>query len=145
MTRLFSLFALLVASLSTSFAVQAEQFKNIGNLEVHYSSFPSTFLTPDVASTYKIQRSRYSAVINVTVLDKAQPGKPAVTAVLNGQAKNLLGTIKNLSFREVREGTAIYYIAEIKHANEERFSFSIDVSHNGTRGNIEFDQTFYVD
>ncbi|AJR07492.1 DUF4426 domain-containing protein [Photobacterium gaetbulicola] len=145
MTRLFSLFALLVASLSTSFAVQAEQFKNIGNLEVHYSSFPSTFLTPDVASTYKIQRSRYSAVINVTVLDKAQPDKPAVTAVLNGQAKNLLGTIKNLSFREVREGTAIYYIAEIKHANEERFSFSIDVSHNGTRGNIEFDQTFYVD
>ncbi|WEM42705.1 DUF4426 domain-containing protein [Photobacterium sp. DA100] len=145
MTRLFSLFALLVASLSTSFAAHAEQFKNIGDLEVHYSSFPSTFLTPDVASTYKIQRSRYSAVINVTVLDKAQPGKPAVTAVLNGQAKNLLGTIKNLSFREVREGTAIYYIAEIKHANEERFSFSIDVSHNGTRGSIEFDQTFYVD
>ena len=143
MTRLFSLFALFIASLSLP--AHAGQFKDIDNLEVHYSSFPSTFLTPEVASTYKIQRSRYSAVINVTVLDKGQQGKPAVTAVLNGQAKNLLGTVKNLSFREIREGEAIYYIAEIKHANEERFSFSIDVSHNGTRGNITFDQTFYVD
>ena len=145
MTRFFSLFALLLTSLATSLPASAEQFKDINNLEVHYSSFPSTFLTPEVASTYKIQRSRYSAVINVTVLDKDQQGKPAVTAVLNGQAKNLLGTVKNLSFREIREGNAIYYIAEIKHANEERFNFSIDVSHNGTRGNIKFDQTFYVD
>ncbi|PSW07811.1 DUF4426 domain-containing protein [Photobacterium rosenbergii] len=145
MTRLFSLFALFISCLSVSFSASAGQFKDIENLEVHYSSFPSTFLTPEVASTYNIQRSRYSAVINVTVLKKDQEGKPAVAAVLNGQAKNLLGTVKNLSFREVREGNAIYYIAEIKHANEERFSFSIDVSHNGTRGNIEFDQTFYVD
>ena len=145
MTRLFSLFALFISCLGFSFTASAGQFKDIDNLEVHYSSFPSTFLTPEVASTYKIQRSRYSAVINVTVLKKDQEGKPAVAAVLNGQAKNLLGTVKNLSFREIREGDAIYYIAEIKHANEERFSFSIDVSHNGTRGNIEFDQTFYVD
>ena len=145
MTRLFSLFALFISCLGFSFTASAGQFKDIDNLEVHYSSFPSTFLTPEVASTYKIQRSRYSAVINVTVLKKDQEGKPAVAAVLNGQAKNLLGTVKNLSFREIREGNAIYYIAEIKHANEERFSFSIDVSHNGTRGSIEFDQTFYVD
>ncbi|MGF1739039.1 DUF4426 domain-containing protein [Photobacterium satsumensis] len=145
MTRLFSLFALLLTCLGASLPAHAEQFEKIGNLEVHYSSFPSTFLTPDVASTYKIQRSRYSAVINVTVLDTEKQGKPAVTAVLNGQAKNLLGSIKNLSFREIREGKAIYYIAEIKHANEERFNFSIDMSHNGTRGNIKFDQTFYVD
>ena len=145
MTRLFSLFALFISCLGFSFTASAGQFKDIDNLEVHYSSFPSTFLTPEVASTYKIQRSRYSAVINVTVLKKDQEGKPAVAAVLNGQAKNLLGTVKNLSFREIREGDAIYYIAEIKHANEERFSFSIDVSHNGTRGSIEFDQTFYVD
>ncbi|MGR5065788.1 DUF4426 domain-containing protein [Photobacterium sp. DNB22_13_2] len=145
MTRLFSLFALLLTSLGASLPAHAEQFEQVGSLEVHYSSFPSTFLTPDVASTYKIQRSRYSAVINVTVLDTGKPGKPAVTAVLNGQAKNLLGSVKNLSFREIREGEAIYYIAEIKHANEERFNFSIDMSHNGTRGNIKFDQTFYVD
>ncbi|MGF1701547.1 DUF4426 domain-containing protein [Photobacterium makurazakiensis] len=141
MKTLLSALLLLLAALP----VHAEQLKNIGNLEVHYSSFPSTFLTPEIASNYKIQRSRYSAVVNVTVLDASQTGKPAVPAVLSGQAKNLIGSIKNLSFREVREGAAIYYIAELKHANEESFSFSIDVSQNGTKGNIDFKQTFYVD
>jgi len=56
---------LLSAMLFTALPAQAEQFKNIGNLEVHYSSFPSTFLTPEVANTYRITRSRYSAVVNV--------------------------------------------------------------------------------
>lgn len=142
MTRIL---CLLTTLLFGALPVHAEQLENIGNLEVHYSSFPSTFLTPEVANTYRIQRSRYLAVINVTVLDKSQEGKPAVTAVLTGQAKNLLGSIKNLSFREIREGSAIYYIAELKHANEESFSFTIDVSQNGTQGQIAFKQTFYVD
>lgn len=142
MTRIL---CLITALLFSALPVHAEQLENIGDLEVHYSSFPSTFLTPEIASTYRIQRSRYSAVVNITVLDTSQQGKPAVTAVLNGQAKNLLGTIKNLSFREVREGSAIYYIAELKHANEESFSFTIDISRNGTNGQIAFKQTFYVD
>ncbi|WP_299020480.1 DUF4426 domain-containing protein [uncultured Photobacterium sp.] len=142
MTRiLYLLSALLFAALP----VHAEQLKNIGNLEVHYSSFPSTFLTPEIASTYRIQRSRYSAIVNVTVLDKSQEGNPAVPAALSGQAKNLLGTIKNLTFREVREGEAIYYLAELNHANEESFSFTIDITRNGTNGQIAFKQTFYVD
>ncbi|MGR2766322.1 DUF4426 domain-containing protein [Photobacterium ganghwense] len=145
MTRFFSLMALLLASLLTALPASAEQTKQIRNLEVHYSSFPSTFLTPDIASTYKIQRSRYSAVINITVLDSSQPGKPAVQAVLNGTAKNLLGSVKNLSFREVREGEAIYYIAEIKHANEESFNFSIEIHATGASGNLAFQQTFFVD
>ena len=131
--------------LLTALPVHAEQLENIGNLEVHYSSVPSTFLTPEIASSYRIQRSRYSAIVNIAVLDKSQPGKPAITAVVSGQAKNLLGTVKNLSFREIREGSAIYYIAELKHANEENFSFTIDISSNGTSGQLTFQQTFYVD
>lgn len=142
MTRIL---CLLSALLFTALPAHAEQLENIGNLEVHYSSFPSTFLTPEVANTYRIKRSRYSAVVNVTVLDKTQANKPAVTAVLSGQAKNLLGTIKNLSFREIREGSAIYYIAELSHANEESFSFTIDVSQGGSNGQIAFKQTFFVD
>ncbi|KXI23320.1 DUF4426 domain-containing protein [Photobacterium sanguinicancri] len=140
-----NMFFLLSALLFSALPAQAEQLKNIGELEVHYSSFPSTFLTPEVASTYRIQRSRYSAIVNVTVLDKSQQGKPAVAAVLSGTARNLLGNEKRLSFREVREGKAIYYIAEISHANEESLKFNIDVSQNGTNGTINFKQTFFVD
>ncbi|MDX1304144.1 DUF4426 domain-containing protein [Photobacterium sp.] len=136
---------LLSAILFTALPVRAEQFINVGDLEIHYSSFPSTFLTPDVANTYRISRSRYSAVVNIAVLDKSQEGKPAVRAVVSGTARNLLGTEKKLSFREIREGEAIYYIAELSHTNEERFRFIIDVTQNGTNGQINFDQTFYVD
>ncbi|MGF1727837.1 DUF4426 domain-containing protein [Photobacterium nomapromontoriensis] len=145
MPRTLSLLPLLMIGLLPSLPAHAEQFKHIGDLEVHYSSFPSTFLTPDIANNYNIQRSRYSAVINITVLDSSQPGKPSVSAVLTGKAKNLIGHTKTLSFREIHEGKAIYYIAEIKHANEEQFNFLIDVSHNGTQGNLDFKQTFFVD
>jgi len=131
--------------LFTALPAQAEQLINVGDLEIHYSSFPSTFLTADVANTYRIKRSRYSAVVNVAVLDKSQEGKPAVQALLSGKARNLLGTEKKLSFREIREGNAIYYIAELKHTNEERFKFIIDVTQNGTNGQINFEQTFFVD
>ncbi|MGF1760182.1 DUF4426 domain-containing protein [Photobacterium sagamiensis] len=136
---------LLSAMLFTALPAQAEQLINVGDLEIHYSSFPSTFLTPDVANTYRIKRSRYSAVVNVAVLDKSQEGKPAVQALLSGKARNLLGTEKKLSFREIREGNAIYYIAELSHTNEERFKFIIDVTQNGTNGQINFEQTFFVD
>ncbi|PSW04662.1 DUF4426 domain-containing protein [Photobacterium lipolyticum] len=136
---------LLSAILFTALPAQAEQLINVGDLEIHYSSFPSTFLTPDVANTYRIKRSRYSAVVNVAVLDKSQEGKPAVRAAVSGTARNLLGTEKKLSFREIREGDAIYYIAELSHSNEERFKFIIDVTQNGTKGQINFDQTFFVD
>lgn len=136
---------LLSAIFFTSLPAQAEQLINVGDLEIHYSSFPSTFLTPEVANAYNIKRSRYSAVVNVAILDKSKDGKPAVQAVLSGKARNLLGTEKKLSFREIREGSAIYYIAELKHTNEERFKFIIDVTQNGTNGRINFDQTFFVD
>ncbi|MDO6708065.1 DUF4426 domain-containing protein [Photobacterium sp. 1_MG-2023] len=133
----------LIVLFSMSFPVSAEQLKNIGELEVHYSTFPSTFLTPDVAKAYRIQRSRYSALINVTVLDTSAAGKPAVAALVKGTARNLIGNQKDLNFREIREGDAIYYIAELTHANEERFRFNIDVSRQSTNGNIQFEQTYF--
>ncbi len=69
----------------------------------------------------------------------------ASIGALSGKARNLLGTEKKLSFREIREGNAIYYIAELSHTNEERFKFIIDVTQNGTNGQINFEQTFFVD
>ncbi|MGF1689137.1 DUF4426 domain-containing protein [Photobacterium japonica] len=145
MIRYIRRLMLLCASLLLTLPAYAEQFEKIAALEVHYSSFPSTFLTPDIAQQYNIQRSRYNGVVNITVIDTAQAGKPAVAAVISGKAKNLIGQEKKLSFREIREGNAIYYIAEIKHANEERFTFTIDVSQQGTNGTLDFQQTFYVD
>ncbi|MDD1791922.1 DUF4426 domain-containing protein [Enterovibrio makurazakiensis] len=122
----------------------AEQLKNIGSLEVHYSALNATFIPPAVAKSYGIKRSSANALINIAILDKNQAGKPALTANITGKARNLLGTTKPLTFREVREGKAIYYLAEFRFANEEKLIFDIEVQAQGNRsGKLSFQQQFY--
>ncbi|WP_407331385.1 DUF4426 domain-containing protein [Enterovibrio sp. 27052020O] len=122
----------------------AEQAKDIGSLEVHYSALNANFIPPAVAKTYGIKRSSTNALINIAILDKSKAGKPALTANITGDARNLLGTTKPLTFREVREGDAIYYLAEFRFANEENVTFNIDINAAGNRsGKLTFQQTFY--
>ncbi|KJY86359.1 DUF4426 domain-containing protein [Vibrio neptunius] len=124
----------------------AGQFKTIKDVEVHYSAFNSTFLTPQVARSYELKRNGYSAIINISVLDNYQAGKPAITAKVSGSAKNLIGQTKTLEFREVKEGSAIYYLAEFPISEEENLTFNIDVNagNKGT-GRLKFTQKFYVE
>ncbi|MDN2482132.1 DUF4426 domain-containing protein [Vibrio agarivorans] len=136
---------LLLCALFTSSAM-AGQFKTFKDVEVHYSAFNSTFLTPKVARSYELKRNGYSAILNISVLDNASLGKPATTAKLSGSAKNLIGHSKNLTFREVKEGDAIYYLAEFSISNEETLTFTIDVdSGNKGTGKLTFTQKFYVE
>ncbi|MDA0120680.1 DUF4426 domain-containing protein [Vibrio sp. T11.5] len=124
----------------------AGQFKTIKDVEVHYSAFNSTFLTPQVARSYELKRNGYSAIINISVLDNYQAGKPAINAKVSGSAKNLIGQTKTLEFREVKEGSAIYYLAEFPISEEENLTFNIDVNagNKGT-GRLKFTQKFYVE
>lgn len=136
----------LVLSFFFSLPSSAEQFKNIKEVEVHYSAFNSTFLTPQVASSYQLKRNGYSAVLNISVLDTYQAGKPAITAKITGQAKNLIGQIKALEFKEIKEGNAIYYLAEFSISEQENLTFTIDINagNKGT-GQLKFSQKFYVE
>ncbi|ARC93180.1 hypothetical protein B6A42_15385 [Vibrio coralliilyticus] len=124
----------------------AGQFKTIKDVEVHYSAFNSTFLTPQVARSYELKRNGYSAIINISVLDNYQAGKPPITAKVSGSAKNLIGQTKTLEFREIKEGSAIYYLAEFPISDEENLTFNIDVNagNKGT-GRLKFTQKFYVE
>ena len=124
----------------------AGQFKTIKDVEVHYSAFNSTFLTAQVARSYQLTRNGYSAILNISVLDNSQAGKPATTATISGSSKNLIGQTRQLSFKEVIEGDAIYYLAEFPSSDEERLTFNIDVNAGikGT-GRLQFSQKFYVE
>ncbi|MBY6107037.1 DUF4426 domain-containing protein [Ferrimonas balearica] len=140
MALLFSLLAALPAS--------AEQVQKAGKYNVHYAAFGSTFITPEIARTYDITRSRYVGLVNITVIDTSLPGDEthAVAIEIQGTARNLLGNIKELTFKEIREGTAIYYIAEVNHRNEETFTFDISVSNSqGLKSELSFKQKFFVD
>lgn len=124
----------------------AGQFKTIKDVEVHYSAFNSTFLTPQVASSYQLKRSGYSAIINISLLDKSQAGKPAISGEVSGLVKNLIGQSRELAFREVKEGDAIYYLAEFKISDEENINFNIDIdAGNKGKGALKFTQKFYVE
>ena len=49
-----------------------------------------------------------------------------VRAALEGSSQNLLGQRQGLTFTEVVDGEAIYYLATIRHANEEVHRIVID-------------------
>lgn len=115
-----------------------------GGIEFHYSAFGSTFLTPTVATNYDIQRSRYNGVVNISVLDP-DADFSALAGQMSGTATNLLGNKKPLEFREIREGKAIYYIAEFGFSNEETFTFKLQFLRNGKTYDLNFRQIFYAD
>lgn len=127
-----------------SLPASAEQFQEFGNLQVHYIALPSTFLTPDIAQHYGIKRSKYTGVINITVLDKAAKLK-AVAADLSGSGDNLIGQSQRLEFKTITEGDAIYYIATYPFSNEEIVNFNVKINSQNKTNMLKFQHKFYVD
>lgn len=123
--------------------VQAEQKKQLGPWDVHYIAMPSTLIEPAIASTYKIERSKFNGLVNISVLNSSDQKAQQVT--LSGSAKNLLGQQKTLNFTQVVEGEAIYYLAQLPYRNEERLSFVIDIRQGNQNEQLKFEHTFYVE
>lgn len=122
---------------------QAEQKKQLGPWDVHYIAMPSTLIEPAIASNYKIERSKYNGLVNISVLNSSDQKAQQVT--LSGSAKNLLGQQKTLNFTQVVEGEAIYYLAQLPYRNEERLSFVIDINQGNQNQQLTFEHTFYVE
>lgn len=137
--------ALLILLLSASLSANAENMKKLGTFNVHYMAIGATFLTPEIAKSYGIERSRYNGLINISVLDNSKKGMPAKTVAISGQAKNAVGQFKTLEFEQVKEGNAIYYLAQIRYANEETIHFDIDISDGTESHKLKFSQQFFVD
>ena len=134
---------LLAITLFCSATTSAEQMQKLGDWDVHYIAFPSTFLTSDVASTYDIERSKYLGIINISVLDSDT--KKALAVNIKVTARNLLGNVRELDVREIREQNAIYYIAEVPHRNEETYRIKATLSSGNQTQELKFQQQFYVD
>lgn len=138
-SALFITAALIAATLSPY--ATAEQSKQVGNYNVHYVAFASTFLSADMARKYNFVRGRNRALINISVLDRDD--KP-VRAKLSGTVKNLPGQILRLNFEEVIEGDAVYYLAQTRFSDQELMRFNIDfVGPDGAENTLKFDQKLY--
>lgn len=135
------LYSVVFCSVLMSFFSHGEQKQTLGNWDVHYMVLTSTFLTPDVARSYGIQRSKYNAVINVSVLDK--DSSKAQNLLVSGKATNLIGTSKKLEFKEVIEGESIYYIATLSFRDQEQYRFEIDLNQGTDQQTLKFSQKLY--
>ncbi|GAC03224.1 DUF4426 domain-containing protein [Paraglaciecola chathamensis] len=134
---------MLLANLLFSAMAVAEQKETLGKWDVHYIAFNSTFITPDVAKHYSIVRSKYNGVINISVLNKAD--QKAQSAVLTGTARNLLGVSKSLTFKEVSEGDAIYYIAVLPFSDQETFRITVNINDGTDQQVLKFQHKFYAE
>lgn len=123
--------------------LQAEQKKTLGNWDLHYIAFDSTLLDVKVAQQYGIERSTYNALLNISVLNKSDQKSQQVQ--LTGSARDLFSKEKTLTFREVKEGDAVYYLATFPVRNEEHLSFNIKVQQGNQSQVLQFSQTFYTD
>jgi len=126
---------LLLTMLFCSLQASAQQSEMFGPYELHYSVVNTTFLEPEVAATYGITRGKKRAILNLAVREHLAEGTQARNMLIEGRTWDLIQN-QFLSFKEVREGPAIYYIAEFKFINEEWRFFEVDFRPEGA------DQTY---
>jgi hypothetical protein len=141
--RSLFLFAVGLALTLVAIPTKAEQKRAIGDYDAHYSLVPTLFLKPEIAARHGINRGRDRALLNVSVLDS---GDTPVPATVTGHVKNLLGQEHALTFREVRDGPAIYYLAVVQHTDREVLRFAIDITTPDQRPHrLDLTQTMYWD
>lgn len=140
MTPLRSLILILL-SVCAAAPASAEQKQAIGHYDAHYSLVPTLFLKPEIAARHGIRRGRDRALLNVSVLDGSDT---PVQAAVSGYVKNLLGQDHRLEFREVLDGTAVYYLAVVQHTDREVLRFAIDITTpDAAAHRLDLTQTMY--
>lgn len=145
--NLFAKSLFIFAMLGLGANASAENSRVFGDYVVHYNAFRSDTLSPEIAKAYELTRRNNRIIVNITVLKKVMgtTGKP-VAATIAGNASNLTGQMKNLEFREIKEGTAIYYIAELKVSDGEFLKFKINITPEGEQGpaRLQFSKRFFT-
>jgi hypothetical protein len=123
-------------SLFISGQAGAQQSEMFGPFELHYSVVNTTFLDPKIAANYGITRGEKRAILNLAVREHlATGGTEARTLLIEGRTWDLIQN-QFLQFMEIREGQAVYYIADFKFINEEWRFFEVDFRPEGA------DQTY---
>ena len=121
---------------SSSSIGEENYYKEFDGYKVHYSVFSSTSISAEMARRYGLVRSQDRVFVNIAVVpeDKEFGG---VAAKVTGSAKNLIQLESRLDFKEIKEQDAVYYLATLRHTNNEIFHFAITVDPPGSNGPFE--------
>ncbi|MGE8177706.1 DUF4426 domain-containing protein [Pseudomonas fluorescens] len=136
---LLLLTACLSASAMAAEPIKGERQETFGDVTVHYNTFNSTYLTPDIAKNAELVRSKNQGVINVSVI---KAGKPLIANV-TGTVKDLTSQSVPLKFRQITETGAIYYIAQFPVDQQEVRTFEINVQTGDKINTINFNQELF--
>ena len=121
--------------------VAAEQKVQVGEFEIHYTAFPSRLVPPDTANLHGLTRAENRLLLNLSVRRAGEP----VPARVTGQVVNILNQAQPLTFFEVSEQTAIYYLAEVVNQEKDwlRFTLEIEFSKDQPPYVLEFNRQYY--
>jgi len=120
-------------------AARPERKEVFGDVTVHYSAFTSSMLQPDIAAATGLNRSKNQGVLNIAVL---KADKPAM-AVVSGTVKDLTGRTNPLSFKQITDQGAVYYIAQFKIEQAETLTFDLNVETGGVSHSLSFNQEVF--
>lgn len=146
MRTLNKLLALLMLALPLQ--TLAENSTKIDGYTIHHNALPVTTLSPDIASSYGLVRSKYRGLLNISVIrDVANTTGEPVSADISAYAVNLIGQRKEIALKEVREGTAIYYLGEFPITHLEKLDFYLDVKPEGADRSYKttLSEEFFID
>lgn len=126
-------------------AAYAEKAQKFGNMEVHYNALTTDELLPEVARAYKIERSKTRGLLTISVLKKNKMGVSVpVPAKISVFATNLTQQLSQIPMREIKEGTAVYYLGEFRVAPPDTLTYNGVIEVQGEpKREVKFSQTFY--
>lgn len=153
MLKQFTYFCSVLFGLVLSIHAFAEQKKVFdgpdgSEYEVHYIALNSTFLDPDVAKQYNLVRSRARGLVNISVIRRFPDGSTkAVGSVVEGLMTNDIRQQIHMTFQQVVEGDAIYYLSQLQFREGEVLTFDITAYPEGQVKPLKmrFAHTFYND
>ena len=130
---------------SVAAVAHAEISQKFGPLEIHYNALTTDELLPEVARAYKIERSKTRGLVTISVLKQNKIGAPSpVPAKLTVYVTTLSQQLANVEMREIREGTAIYYLGEFRVTPPDTLKFTATVEVAGEpKREMVFNQKFY--
>lgn len=126
--------------LVVSLPAYAEQSIAWKDYVIHYTTFSSTLIPPEVAAANDIVRAESRIIANIAV----RRNDKSVRARIEGRVSNLLEQLVDLEFRQLAEQDAVYYLASLVVNEEETLRFDIDIKPEGETESyrLEFTRTW---
>ncbi len=125
----------------------AQASVEVGAYTLHVNAISSLDVSVDVARASGITRSASRGLLNIAIRRLQADGSDIATpATVTADAINLSGQRQILSLREVREGDAIYYLAEPRVSEGEALTFEITARPEGDASVLQarFKKTFFA-